>query len=180
MKTQKTVTSLLAALLSIALLAGCGGNADENRDVKGETTQTTQQDESRDENTTQTAQPKESATKYTAESGPLTDTLSWFNGTYAVITTLNGGDLNLVAGFKPGEMIREPMQAMLERDWGVTDRASMDETIDWLLTEGHNADAWSVLIGFQEMSREDLIEFMEEDGYGEREQIYNLASYDAL
>ena len=113
------------------------------------------------------------------ETEPLPDTLSWFNGTYAVITALNGGDLNRVAGFEPGEMIRQLEQGILERDWGVTDRESLDETIDWLLTEGHNADALSVLIGLEDMSRDELIAFMEEIGFEAEELVDILAAYDA-
>ena len=115
------------------------------------------------------------------EAEPLPDTLSWFNGTYAVITALNGGDLNRVAGFEPGEMIRQLEQGILERDWGVTDRATLDETIDWLLTEGHNAGALSLLddLGAGGMSRDELIEFMEEIGFYEEELTDILAAYDA-
>ena len=319
MKLQKPVTTFLTALLSVALLAGCGGKANENKDEKRENSA----------NTTETAQPKEPVTKFTAENGmfaislpgkwseddnmgvssilslsgengagvlvmgltkaqlttadagveslddfydfanetmlngvaansvlvsadaiplpdfsetfamagkmtqsngasgnifvqcaesetsyylitfaaaskydemlasirdnlffeelalpeiePLSDTLSWFNATYAVITTLNGGDLNLVAGYEPGEMIQQIEQGILERDWGVTDRASLDETIDWLLTEGHNAGALSLLddLGAGEMSRDELIAFMEEIGFDEEELVDLLAAYDA-
>ena len=115
------------------------------------------------------------------EAAPLTDTLCWFNAAYAVITSLNGGDLNLVAGFEPGEMIRQIEQGVLERDWGVTDRASLEETIDWLLTEGHNAGALSLLddLGAGGMSRDELIGFMEEIGFYEEELTDILAAYDA-
>ena len=115
------------------------------------------------------------------EAGTLSDTLSWFNATYAVITTLNGGDLNYVAGYEPGEMIQQIIQGILDRDWGVTDRASLDETIDWLLTEGHNAEALSILtyIGVDGMSREELIAALDEEGFDEEELVYILAVYDA-
>ena len=115
------------------------------------------------------------------EAEPLSDTLSWFNAAYAVITTLNGGDLKLVAGYEPGEMIRQIEQGILERDWGVTDKASLEETIDWLLTEGHNAGALSLLndLGAGDISRDELIAFMEEIGFEEEELVDLLAAYDA-
>ena len=111
----------------------------------------------------------------------LSDTLTWFNATYAVITTLNGGNLNLVAGYEPSEMIKEVEQGLLERDWDVTDRASLDETIEWLLTEGHNAGALSMLdsLGTDGMSRDELISVMEEYGYYEEDIADILAAYDA-
>ena len=111
----------------------------------------------------------------------LSDTLTWFNATYAVITTLNGGDLNLVAGYEPSEMMKEVEQGLLERDWEVTDRTSLDETIEWLLTEGHNAGALSMLdyLGTDGMSRDELITAMEEYGYYEEDIADILAAYDA-
>lgn len=111
----------------------------------------------------------------------LSDTLRWFNGTYAVITKLNGGDLNLVAGYEPSDMSQKLEQSLLERDWGVTDRASLDETLDWLLTEGHNEEALYMFtdIGVEGMSREEIATAMNESGFDEEEQIMILAIYDA-
>lgn len=111
----------------------------------------------------------------------LSDTLCWFNATYAVITNLNGGDLNVVAGYEPGDMIEQLEQSLLERDWGVTDRASLDETIDWVLTEGHNAEALSILtgIGADGMSREQLAAAMDSGEFEEGEKFMLLAAYDA-
>lgn len=111
----------------------------------------------------------------------LSDTLKWFNASYAVITKLNGGDLNIITGFEPGAMIESTMQAMLERDWGVTDRASMDENIDWLLTEGHNQDALDYLVSSEvgEMSRDELISAMEQSGFDAADQTEMLAAFDA-
>lgn len=111
----------------------------------------------------------------------LSDTLRWINASYAIITKLNGGDLNLVAGFEPGSMIESSMKAMLERDWSVTDRASMDESIDWLLTEGHNADAIDYLtdLEVEGMSRDELVSALQSSGYDAEDQVVVLAAFDA-
>lgn len=112
---------------------------------------------------------------------PLADTLRWFNASYALITTLNGGDLSLVAGYEPGSMIESSMKAMLQRDWEVTDAASLTESVDWLLTEGHNSDAIAYLSdsGTEGMTREELIAAMDEGGFDDEEQIVMLAAFDA-
>ena len=111
----------------------------------------------------------------------LPDTLRWFNGTYAVITKLNGGDLNLVAGYEQSDMMKEIEQAVLDRDWGVTDRASLDETLEWLLTEGHNEEALYMFtdIGAEGMSREEIVAAMNDSGFDEEEMVMILAVYDA-
>lgn len=116
-----------------------------------------------------------------SEAEALPDTLRWFNGTYAVITTLNGGDLNLVAGYEPGEMIEELEKQLLDRDWGVTDRASLDETIDWLLTEGHNQEVLDTMayIEADGKSREDIMALMDEYDFDDEERVMTLAAYDA-
>lgn len=69
----------------------------------------------------------------------LTDTIRWFNATYAVLTQLNGLDYNLYAGLYVNEITREMEIASLEEWWGVTDRASAEETLLWALEEGHRA-----------------------------------------
>jgi Protein of unknown function (DUF1266). len=116
-----------------------------------------------------------------AETATLSDTLRWFNATYALITSLNGGDLNLVAGYEPGEMMESMIQEMLERDWEVTDRASLEESITWLLTEGHNKDALDYIteVGADGMSAEELASAMEESGFTEEQKTILQSAIDA-
>ena len=112
---------------------------------------------------------------------PLSDTLRWFNATYAVITNLNGGNVENVAGFKPGTKIEMTMKSVLSRDWEVTDRASLEETIEWLLAEGHNQDALDYLedSGADGMGREELLMAMEESEFDSEEKVTLLSIYDA-
>lgn len=70
----------------------------------------------------------------------MTDTVRWFNASYAILTESNGWDYNLFAGLPANEDSMELEQEALEEWWDVTDRASADDTLDWILTEGHRSD----------------------------------------
>lgn len=117
----------------------------------------------------------------TAEVSTLSDTLRWFNTTYALITSLNGGDLNLVAGYEPGEAMESMIQQMLERDWEVTDKATLEESINWLLTEGHNKEALDYVAesGSDEMSAEELASAMDESGFTDDQKTIMQSAVDA-
>lgn len=67
----------------------------------------------------------------------LTDTILWFNGTYAVLTSLNECDYRYVGGLPANAENSETGKQLLDDWWGVTDRQSADETLTWILTEGH-------------------------------------------
>lgn len=110
--SKRTLCALLA--VALLLLAGCGQSGGEvPRDSRG----------------TQDAQ------EPVAE-----DTILWINGTHAVLTELNGWDFSLFGGMEPGESSEKLMAELLEEWWGVTDRQSAIENMDWLLTEGHRTD----------------------------------------
>lgn len=78
--------------------------------------------------------PKEEENNFSTE---MTDTIRWFNATYAILTRANNCDVNLFGGLAANETNAEAAKMMLESSWDVTDRASADETMDWILTEGH-------------------------------------------
>lgn len=67
----------------------------------------------------------------------LSDTLRWINASYAILTEANGWDYNIYAGLTPNDANREMMKVMLEEWWGVTDRQSAEDTLEWTLSEGH-------------------------------------------
>lgn len=85
----------------------------------------------------------------------LSDTVRWFNASYAVLTELNGWDYNRFAGLPANDDSMALEQQMLDEWWGVTDRASADDTLDWILTEGHRT-------GFA-----DNMKYLEETGLGQ-------------
>ncbi len=84
-----------------------------------------------------------------------TDTIQWFNNTCAVLTAVNSWDYTMFGGLPANEASKQITQALLDNWWGVTDRASADETMDWLLAEGHRA------------SFTDDMEYLEQAGAGE-------------
>jgi len=65
------------------------------------------------------------------------DTVQWFNTTYAVMMYQNDYDYTLVGGAEPGPSL---IKYFLDRDWGVTDRATAIENIYWLLAAGHRSE----------------------------------------
>lgn len=72
-----------------------------------------------------------------AFSTEITDTIQWFNNTYAVLTVLNGWDYTVYGGIPADASGAAVAQSILSESWDVTDRDSADETMEWLLTEGH-------------------------------------------
>lgn len=70
-------------------------------------------------------------------SSEMTDTIRWFNATYAVLIDINGNDFNLFGGMPANDDSKTVMQNSLPDSWGVEDRASADENMEWLLSEGH-------------------------------------------
>ncbi len=70
----------------------------------------------------------------------ITDTVRWFNASYAVLTEVNGWDYNRFAGAPANDETKAIQQESLKEWWDVTDRASADETLTWILDEGHRAD----------------------------------------
>ena len=75
-----------------------------------------------------------------ATTAELTDTIRWFNAACAILTELNGQDYNRFAGLPANETTQKMAGKSLEEWWEVTDRASADETLDWVLNEGHRTD----------------------------------------
>ncbi|MCM1101648.1 MAG: DUF1266 domain-containing protein [Clostridium sp.] len=88
------------------------------------------------------------------------DTVRWFNASYAILTELNGMDYNKFGGMAVTDSNKQAVIKLLDDSWGVTDRASADETLEWALTEGHRAD----FVEFMEYLDEiELTELDEED-----------------
>ncbi|MFD3270931.1 DUF1266 domain-containing protein [Paenibacillus dendritiformis] len=67
-------------------------------------------------------------------------TIQFINATYALITVDNGVDPKLFGGVEPSSANAEMMKEVLQDSWSITDAASAESTIQWLLTEGHNAE----------------------------------------
>lgn len=73
-------------------------------------------------------------------SSEMSDTIRWFNASYAILTYLNNWDYNLFGGLPANDESAAVVQQLLPEWWSVTDRATADDTLDWILTEGHRVD----------------------------------------
>lgn len=135
---KKINKNLVVVTLSVALaassLTGCGARtiADTSNDVA------VSNDDAK--STTDEASTAEVSSEAVDSVEGETDTVQWFNATYAILTYLNGQDYNVFGGSEPSMIMEAQYQSMLDSSWGVTDRTSADETLDWILTEGHRDD----------------------------------------
>lgn len=86
------------------------------------------------------------------------DTVQWFNNTYAVLTVLNQRDYRVYSGSSPGIKDKIIAKALLENTWNVTDRESADEMLLWLLEEGHRVSFAEELAYLAEMGLADVPE----------------------
>ena len=106
------------------------------------------------------------------------DTLYWMNGTYGVLLSRNGQDMKYFGGIKPGDKLTEASvkQALID-SWDIASREDADETIKWLLDEGHNADLLKDYEKMQlsECTREEIKAAAEEE-----ELMFVLGMYDAV
>ena len=81
-------------------------------------------------------------------------TVQWINATYAILTKHNGGNIRAFGGSlkldgkeengaEIDKTTREQTRKMLKQSWGVTDKASADETLEELLqSAGDSSSAW--------------------------------------
>ncbi|MCM1254199.1 MAG: DUF1266 domain-containing protein [Clostridium sp.] len=81
----------------------------------------------------------------------VTDTIRWFNASNAILIAANGWDYQLYGGLQADDMNKEVARQLLDESWDVTDKDSADETLDWLLSEGHRTDFTSEMEILDEM-----------------------------
>lgn len=68
------------------------------------------------------------------------DTERWITASYAVLTEINGWDYTYFPGNTTSDMNEMIQQESLKQSWGVEDRASANETLQWVLEEGHRTE----------------------------------------
>ena len=73
-------------------------------------------------------------------SAQISDTLRWFNASNSILIAVNGWDYNLYGGMEADQASQMAAAQVLDNSWGVTDKAAADETLDWLLSEGHRVE----------------------------------------
>lgn len=86
----------------------------------------------------------------------MPDTVKWFNATFAILLELNECDLGQYGGYIPNEQNKGIQERSLDEYWGVTDRKSADESIEWLINEGHRANYKDDVAGLKEFGLLDL------------------------
>ncbi|MEK3785534.1 DUF1266 domain-containing protein [Paenibacillus sp. FSL K6-1230] len=89
------------------------------------------------------------------------DTVRFINATYALITTSNDMDTSIYGGLKRSFLNNMSMEVALKDSWNITDTASAESTIEWLMTEGHNKEFMDLLQEYQD-SREEVMKFRQE------------------
>lgn len=107
-----------------------------------------------------------------------TDTIQWFNNTCAVLTAVNGWDYTMFGGLPANDSSKQIAQNLLADWWEVTDRASADEIMDWLLTEGHRvsfAESMEYIgeSGIGDVPKEERIDFLLENFDIDEEEAKN-------
>lgn len=86
------------------------------------------------------------------------DTIQWFNNTYAILTVLNERDYRVYSGGSPNIAEKTLAKALLENTWDVTDRESAEESLQWLLDEGHRIPLAEELAYLAELGLADVSE----------------------
>lgn len=109
-----------------------------------------------------------------------TDTIQWFNNTCAVLTAINGCDYTMFGGLPANDESLATIQALLTEWWDVTDSQSADETLEWLLTEGHRvsfADDMVYLteIGVADVAPEERVNYLLENFDVDEAEAQNYA-----
>ena len=147
MRKGKWMYLLLIGLLAATVLQGCKSQKADKPD-----TAETQEAESKEEQ--EPGAGASDAANY-EETQELSDTVRWFNASYAVLTELNLWDYNCFGGMEANEQNQALVRQLLEEWWDVTDRESAEETLLWILTEGHR-------VSFAED-----MQYLEQEGMGE-------------
>lgn len=71
---------------------------------------------------------------------PDPDVIRWFNATHGILTTINNKNMQIYSGIAHTNKFRRIERIGLLEYWDIKDRASMDETVNWLMDAGHRAE----------------------------------------
>ncbi|MDE7340463.1 MAG: DUF1266 domain-containing protein [Lachnospiraceae bacterium] len=70
----------------------------------------------------------------------ISDTIRWFNTANALQIYSDGGDYQLYGGFEPNKDNQLVAKYSLSAKYDITDRASGEAALDWLLSEGYRTN----------------------------------------
>ena len=65
------------------------------------------------------------------------DVIRWFNATHAVLLWINGKNILTYGGLTPTNKARKIEQESLKQWWDIEDESGFNDTVEWLLKEGH-------------------------------------------
>lgn len=96
-----------------------------------------------------------------ADNGPVqseveSDTIQWFNATYAILTESNDGERTLVGGMERDLVNAVFMRYQLYTGWGIESREDADAVIEWLSEEGHRYEYEDLVSAFSEIGMLDV------------------------
>ena len=114
-----------------------------------------------------------------------TDTIQWFNNTCAVLTAANRWDYTLFGGAPADDNSKSMVQNLLSEWWDVTDHETAEETMDWLLSEGHRvsfAEEMDILAeaGLADASEAERVDLLLENFDVSEEEAQNYADWFAF
>jgi hypothetical protein len=66
------------------------------------------------------------------------ESILWINGTHAVLTKVNRGDINRFGTFAQNSSNKKEFKDILESSWGVTSKQELEDMIDTLAVGRHN------------------------------------------
>lgn len=173
---KKRVTAI--CLILMLAFTGCTSKKTSDIEVNSKETSTDTNSDTSSETSNDTTEEQ-----LTTEEQSISDTILWFNGIYGIITTRNGGDISLFGGYDMNEAgLSDMVKQGLKESWDVTDRKSADETLQWLLEEGHNAEVVETYKenGLTDFTREELVTELSDSSYKEEERVYYLGLFDAV
>lgn len=110
-----------------------------------------------------------------------TETMQWFNSTYALLTLDNGGNVNLVGGWQADPSIETAMKQTLNRSRSIKSHSDADDTYNWLISEGHNKEALDELnaMGAEQMTPEEFSKALDAEKLSAEDKTKLQAAYDA-
>lgn len=114
-----------------------------------------------------------------------TDTILWFDAACAVLTDANGWDYTMFGGLPANEDSAAIVQSLLSEWWEVEDKASAEETMDWLTGEGHRVDFADTMVyleesGIGEVPAEERVDFLLENFETDDQGAQSYADWYAL
>lgn len=179
MKRMKRFTAILLTMgIFCTGMTGCGAKTAEPASVQNA------EEQSETESGNEAAVQNKAAEEAVPEKEEASATIQWINATYALLTYVNNSDWKLLGGYEKNEFNQKGIQQGLVSSWDVTDRKTAEETLDYLLTEGHRSSYAEEMKtmeenGFLELSEEELKASLVSSGFTDEQAACYTVMADA-